>query len=48
MQVLSSRSIAHCGIAVFALTHFDLRANNLRIPPVRAALVDRVHAYLYV
>ena len=39
--------IAHCGIAAFALADFDVHADNLRIPPVRAGLVYCMRAYSY-
>ena len=37
---------AHCEIAVFTFTAFDLHADALRIPPVRAVLVDCVRVCL--
>ena len=45
--VLLPCSVAHYGVAVLALADFDRHANELRIPPVGAALIDCARAYLY-
>ena len=44
LQVLLPCSIAHCGIAVFTFADFDPHADNLRVPPVRATLIDCIRA----